>query len=96
MFHRRYYGVGRYFNRSYGGFHHNRYFDNFGWWHFFLMFALLTLVVLLVVFLVKKTRTRGSHSLEENHLKNLLDERFIKGELTEEEYQNKLKVLGLK
>lgn len=96
MFGRRYYGSGRYFDRYFDRFYHGDHYDNFSIWHILMMAGFVLLVVLLVVLIVKKSKDRNSHPVQEDHLKKMLDERFVRGEITEEEYQQKLRVLNLK
>lgn len=99
MMFRRYYGSGRFFDRDFDRYFYGHHFDrfgSFGLWHILMMLGFVLLIVLLVILIVKKSNGRHNHPVQDDHLKKMLDERFVRGEITEEEYQQKLRVLGLK
>ena len=96
MFGRRFYGSGRYFDRCFDRSYYGHHFGDFGIWHILMMVGFVLLIVLLVVLILKKSKGNNAHPVQEDHLKKMLDERFVRGEITEEEYQQKLRVLNLK
>ena len=80
------------FDRDY--FEHNRffrgrYFDYFSPWHIIIVIGLIILTISIVVLVYKRMHQKDSNE----NLRKLLKERYINGEITEEEYKAKKKII---
>ncbi|HKX76852.1 MAG TPA: SHOCT domain-containing protein [Acidimicrobiia bacterium] len=69
------------------------YWHGMGWWGWLMMVAFWVLVVLLVVWAVRSSTTGGSTEPKEKDPRGILDERFARGEIDPEEYQERRAVL---
>ncbi|HSR04073.1 MAG TPA: SHOCT domain-containing protein [Proteiniclasticum sp.] len=84
MYGRRYYDEGRYFfDRSFYG---------ITLWHVLIVIGVIILLISIVKLMSQKPSHNNTKDKNEN-LKKILDERYIKGEITEEEYKTKKKFL---
>lgn len=84
MYGRRYYDQGRYFfDRSFYG---------ITLWHVLIVIGLIVLLFSIMKLMSQKSGNNNTKDKNEN-LKKVLDERYIKGEITEEEYTTKKKFL---
>ena len=59
-----------------------------------LMLILWTLVVAGVIWLVRATRSAPTRSTTDDDARRILDERFARGEISEDEYQARRHVLA--
>ncbi|GEL08841.1 SHOCT domain-containing protein [Salisediminibacterium halotolerans] len=74
--------------------------SDWGWMHlgggifgFLLMLGLILLIVYLVVWIVRSTTDKTSAERKQSNALAILDERYAKGEISEEEYERKKKTL---
>lgn len=65
-----------------------------GWWFWFIIMIVVGLVVIILVYLVlKEEGDRGMSSYSEKSAEKILDERFARGEIDEDEYKQMKKEL---
>lgn len=84
MFGRGYYDRGRFFmNRDYYG---------ITLWHVLIAMGVIILIISMVVLITRKSGQNATKDTNEN-LKRILDERYVRGEISEEEYKTKKKFL---
>ena len=84
MYGRRYFDEGRHF--------FDRGFYGITIWHVLIVIGVIVLMISIVKMMSQKPGHNNTKDKNEN-LKRILDERYIKGEITEEEYKTKKKFL---
>ncbi|MFH5836446.1 SHOCT domain-containing protein [Proteiniclasticum sp. C24MP] len=61
-------------------------------WHVLIVIGVILLILSVVVLLTRKSGQKETKDTNEN-LKRILDERYVRGEISEEEYKTKKKFL---
>ncbi|MBO1265563.1 SHOCT domain-containing protein [Proteiniclasticum sp. SCR006] len=61
-------------------------------WHVLIAIGVILLIISIVLLMTRKTGHNERKDTNEN-LKRILDERYVRGEITEEEYKTKKKFL---
>lgn len=64
------------------------------WFGTIMMFAIPLLVILLAIWLFRALTGSGSKTRTPSSSRQILDERFAKGEIDQEEYKHRCHVLG--